>query len=59
MLLEQDDGARCRRISKTPLWQAIPFVRQQSWHPAPAIWFYGATRVALRFCRLLERLEGE
>ncbi|WP_074012389.1 Fe(3+)-hydroxamate ABC transporter substrate-binding protein FhuD [Candidatus Sodalis sp. SoCistrobi] len=59
ILLEQDDGALRQRISKTPLWQAIPFVRQQSWHPAPAIWFYGATLAALRFCRLLERLEGE
>ncbi|MFT4464900.1 MAG: hypothetical protein ACMX3H_09625 [Sodalis sp. (in: enterobacteria)] len=28
ILLEQDDGALCQRISKTPLWQAIPFVRQ-------------------------------
>lgn len=54
MLLEQDDGALRRRISKTPLWQAIPFVRQQSWQPAPAIWYYGAALAALRFCRLLE-----
>ncbi len=30
ILLEQDDGALRQRISKTPLWQAIPFVRQQS-----------------------------
>ncbi|AHG19404.1 iron-hydroxamate transporter substrate-binding subunit [Chania multitudinisentens RB-25] len=42
-------------VSATPLWQALPFVRQNQLRQMPAVWFYGATLSAMRFCRLLEQ----
>jgi len=38
----------------SPLWQVIPFVRERQWQTVPAVWFFGATIAAMRFCRLLE-----
>jgi ABC-type Fe3+-hydroxamate transport system substrate-binding protein len=28
-------------LMNTPLWQAMPFVRQQRFQRVPAVWFYG------------------
>ncbi|WP_213993703.1 Fe(3+)-hydroxamate ABC transporter substrate-binding protein FhuD [Sodalis sp. dw_96] len=39
----------------SPLWQVIPFVREKQWQTVPAVWFFGATIAAMRFCRLLEQ----
>ncbi|TCL05743.1 Fe(3+)-hydroxamate ABC transporter substrate-binding protein FhuD [Sodalis ligni] len=39
----------------SPLWQVIPFVRERQWQTVPAVWFFGATIAAMRFCRLLEQ----
>ncbi|WP_230492832.1 Fe(3+)-hydroxamate ABC transporter substrate-binding protein FhuD [Martelella alba] len=38
----------------SPLWRILPFVREKQWRVVPAIWFYGATLAAMRFCRHLE-----
>jgi iron complex transport system substrate-binding protein len=39
---------------RSPLWQVLPFVRERRWRIVPAVWFFGATIAALRFCHLLE-----
>lgn len=44
---------------RSPLWQVIPFVREQRWRSVPAIWFFGATIAAMRFCRQLEHSLGQ
>lgn len=41
------------QVSRTPLWQALPFVRQKQLSRVPAVWFYGSTFSAMRFCRIL------
>ncbi|AVJ19129.1 iron-hydroxamate transporter substrate-binding subunit [Serratia sp. MYb239] len=45
------------QVSATPLWQSLPFVRQQQLRRVPAVWLYGATLSAMRFCRLLEQAQ--
>ncbi|KAA8995497.1 Fe(3+)-hydroxamate ABC transporter substrate-binding protein FhuD [Affinibrenneria salicis] len=40
-------------ISGSPLWQALPFVRQRRWRRVEAVWPYGATLSAMRFCQVL------
>ncbi len=55
---QHDDRQRLERVSRTPLWQAMPFIRENSFQQAPAVWLYGATFAALRFARVLEQLEG-
>lgn len=46
------------QVQKTPLWQALPFVRGQKVISQPGVWFYGATLSAMRFCDLLESALG-
>lgn len=48
------DSRLMAQIGSTPLWQALPFVRQGKLSLLPPVWFYGATLSAMRFCRLLE-----
>ncbi|WP_114192768.1 Fe(3+)-hydroxamate ABC transporter substrate-binding protein FhuD [Edaphovirga cremea] len=56
-----DHGNRSmlEKVSSTPLWQSLPFVRQQQLKLVPAVWFYGATLSAIRFCRLLTETLGK
>ncbi|WP_130834057.1 Fe(3+)-hydroxamate ABC transporter substrate-binding protein FhuD [[Erwinia] mediterraneensis] len=42
------------QVTRSALWQALPFVRAGRFQPVPAVWYYGATLSALRFCRVLE-----
>ncbi|PIJ49803.1 iron-hydroxamate transporter substrate-binding subunit [Erwinia sp. OLTSP20] len=49
------DDATMQRLSQTPLWQAMPFVRAGRFKRIPAVWFYGATWSAMRFCHLLNQ----
>jgi ABC-type Fe3+-hydroxamate transport system substrate-binding protein len=35
----------------------FPFIRQGQLRQVPAVWFYGATLSAMRFCRLLEQAQ--
>ncbi|TKI07867.1 Fe(3+)-hydroxamate ABC transporter substrate-binding protein FhuD [Martelella alba] len=57
--LDHGDGAVRARLAATPLWRAIPFVRRDSLRTVPAIWLFGATLTALRFCRMLQSLESQ
>ncbi len=43
------------QLSRSPLWQALPFVRAGRFQRVPAVWYYGATLSALHFVRVLER----
>ncbi|MCU2313912.1 Fe(3+)-hydroxamate ABC transporter substrate-binding protein FhuD [Enterobacter hormaechei subsp. steigerwaltii] len=45
-------------LMATPLWQAMPFVREQRFLRAPAVWFYGATLSAMHFARVLDNALG-
>ncbi|KGT96065.1 iron-hydroxamate transporter substrate-binding subunit [Erwinia typographi] len=55
--LDHGDAAIRNRISTTPLWQALPFVRQNALRIVPAIWIFGATLAAQRFCHMLQELD--
>lgn len=57
--LDHGDGDTRARIAATALWQVIPFVRQSMLRTVPAVWFFGATLAALRFCHMLEALEHQ
>ncbi|HEY0211172.1 MAG TPA: Fe(3+)-hydroxamate ABC transporter substrate-binding protein FhuD [Acerihabitans sp.] len=57
--LDHGDAALTSRVAATPLWQAIPFVRRKMLRTVPAIWIYGATLSALRFCRMLQQVEEQ
>ncbi|WP_336803066.1 hypothetical protein [Erwinia aphidicola] len=45
------------RVSASPLWQALPFVRQRTLRTVPAIWIFGSTLAALRFTHMLQQLD--
>lgn len=55
--LDHGNQAMMEKVSSTPLWQALPFVRQNQLRQVPAVWFYGATLSAMRFCHLLEQAQ--
>lgn len=46
-------------VSQTPLWQSLPFVREKQLSVVPAVWFYGATFCAMRFCHILSATLGK
>lgn len=52
------DDALMRQIAAMPLWQAMPFVRQNRFSRVPPVWFYGATLSAMHFCRVLDSTLG-
>jgi iron complex transport system substrate-binding protein len=45
-------------LMATPLWQAMPFVRQNRFQRVPAVWFYGATLSVMNFVRILDNALG-
>ncbi|MFV7184110.1 Fe(3+)-hydroxamate ABC transporter substrate-binding protein FhuD [Citrobacter cronae] len=45
-------------LMSTPLWQAMPFVRDGRFLRVPAVWFYGATLSAMHFARILDNALG-
>ncbi|AYL64700.1 MULTISPECIES: Fe(3+)-hydroxamate ABC transporter substrate-binding protein FhuD [Citrobacter freundii complex] len=45
-------------LMSTPLWQAMPFVRDARFQRVPAVWFYGATLSAMHFARILDNALG-
>ncbi|MCG8709096.1 Fe(3+)-hydroxamate ABC transporter substrate-binding protein FhuD [Brenneria sp. 4F2] len=53
ILLEHQDQMMFDKVSASPLWQALPFVRRNQLRRVPAVWFYGATLSAMRFCHML------
>ena len=55
--LDHGNQAMMDKVSATPLWQSLPFVRQNQLRQVPAVWFYGATLSTMRFCRLLAQAQ--
>lgn len=55
---DHGNAAEMQDLMATPLWQALPFVRQGRFQRAPAVWFYGATLSAMNFVRILDRALG-
>ncbi len=52
------DDALMRQIAAMPLWQAMPFVREDRFTRVQSVWFYGATLSAMHFCRVLDGALG-
>ncbi|MGV3346796.1 Fe(3+)-hydroxamate ABC transporter substrate-binding protein FhuD [Enterobacteriaceae bacterium LUAb1] len=50
---DHDNVAVMKETVHSPLWQSLPFVRQQQFSTAPAVWFYGATLSVMNFCQIL------
>ena len=57
LCMDHGNGEMLTRLAATPLWRAMPFVRASQLRIVPAIWIYGATWSALRFCHQLRRIE--
>ncbi|MDY4314001.1 Fe(3+)-hydroxamate ABC transporter substrate-binding protein FhuD [Pectobacterium actinidiae] len=55
LCFEHGDSATLDQLENNPLWQAMPFVRQQRLQRVPAVWLYGGTLSAMRFCRVLNQ----
>ncbi|MCX8957778.1 Fe(3+)-hydroxamate ABC transporter substrate-binding protein FhuD [Erwinia psidii] len=55
---DHGDDALVAQVTATPLWKAMPFVRENRLHRVPQVWFYGATLSAMRFCRQLDSVLG-
>ncbi|HFQ8227940.1 TPA: Fe(3+)-hydroxamate ABC transporter substrate-binding protein FhuD [Citrobacter freundii] len=45
-------------LMATPLWQAMPFVREGRFQRVPPVWFYGATLSTMNFVRILDTALG-
>ena len=45
-------------LMATPLWQAMPFVREGRFQRVPPVWFYGATLSTMNFVRILDNALG-
>lgn len=59
LCLEHHNNAMIQQATSTPLWQAMPFVRENRFQRIPAVWLYGATLSAMHFTRLLDNALGE
>lgn len=46
------------QLMATPLWRAMPFIREGRFQRVPAVWFYGATLSAMHFARVLADAQG-
>ncbi|KHS82515.1 MULTISPECIES: Fe(3+)-hydroxamate ABC transporter substrate-binding protein FhuD [Pectobacterium] len=55
LCFEHGDSAALDRLDSNPIWQAMPFVRNQRVQRVPAVWLYGGTLSAMRFCRVLNQ----
>lgn len=55
---EHGDELIMQQIASTPLWHAMPFVRENRFRLVPQVWFYGGTLSAMRFCRVLDSALG-
>lgn len=55
---DHGNEAAMQTLMATPLWQSMPFVRQQRFQRVPAVWFYGATLSVMQFVRLLDKAIG-
>ncbi|WP_067706611.1 Fe(3+)-hydroxamate ABC transporter substrate-binding protein FhuD [Erwinia sp. ErVv1] len=55
---DHENESLMQQVTSTPLWQSMPFVRENRFQRVPQVWFYGATLSAMRFCQTLERALG-
>ena len=58
LCFDHNNDADMTAIARTPLWQALPFVREQRFQRVPATWYYGATLSAMHFARVLDKALG-
>ncbi|KNC92411.1 Fe(3+)-hydroxamate ABC transporter substrate-binding protein FhuD [Trabulsiella odontotermitis] len=58
LCFDHGNDLEMQKLMATPLWQAMPFVRQQRFQRVPAVWFYGATLSAMNFVRVLDNALG-
>ncbi|WP_434636372.1 Fe(3+)-hydroxamate ABC transporter substrate-binding protein FhuD [Klebsiella sp. I138] len=56
---DHGNQAEMNQLMNTPLWRAMPFVREGRFQRVPAVWFYGATLSAMHFARVLADAQGE
>lgn len=55
---DHNNDAEMAKVIATPLWQAMPFVRQDRFQRVPAVWLYGATISAMNFTTMLAKAVG-
>ena len=53
LCFDHDSADIMKAVEKTPLWKSMPFVRANQFTVIPAVWYYGATFSAMRFCNIL------
>lgn len=53
LCLTHGDDDPVHSLADSALWQVMPFVRDKQLHLLPAVWFYGGSYSAMRFCDLL------
>lgn len=58
LCFDHGNDPEMNRLTATPLWQAMPFVRENRFQRVPAVWFYGATLSAMHFGRVLDNALG-
>lgn len=54
LCFDHNNESVIEEVTQSALWQVMPFVRAGRFQRVPAVWYYGATLSALRFCRVLE-----
>ncbi|MFB0710414.1 Fe(3+)-hydroxamate ABC transporter substrate-binding protein FhuD [Buttiauxella noackiae] len=55
---DHNNDAEMVRVTATPLWNAMPFVRQNRFQRVPPVWLYGATLSAMNFTTTLAKAIG-
>ncbi|NIY47988.1 Fe(3+)-hydroxamate ABC transporter substrate-binding protein FhuD [Cedecea colo] len=55
---DHNNDAEMAKVMATPLWQAMPFIRQNRFQRVPAVWLYGATISAMNFTKMLAKAVG-
>ena len=58
LCLEHHNNAMIEQATSTPLWQAMPFVREGRFQRIPPVWLYGATLSAMHLTRVLDKALG-
>ena len=58
LCLEHNNNAMIQQATSTPLWLAMPFVREARFQRIPAVWLYGATLSAMHFTHVLDKALG-
>ncbi|WP_045859771.1 Fe(3+)-hydroxamate ABC transporter substrate-binding protein FhuD [Raoultella terrigena] len=55
---DHGNDSEMAQLIRSPLWRAMPFVREGRFQRVPAVWFYGATLSAMHFARVLADAQG-